>query len=172
MPVTYKPINTTTLGSSATDITFSSIPSTYTDLILVTSVFGSRAANVDSLAIRLNGDTASNYSYTYAIYESSAGTISGRASNQTNIWVGNFSSNSVTQPGPIIIQIQNYSNATTNKTILSRQNVIAGGSYDITGANVGLWRSTAAINSITVRSETGSNFSSGSTFTLYGIKAA
>jgi hypothetical protein len=172
MPGTYEPINTTTLSSSATDFTFSAIPSTYTDLILVTSVFGSRAANVDSLAIRFNGDTASNYSYTYLIGESSAGTISSRASNQTNIWVGNFTSNSVTQPSVIIVQIQNYSNTATNKTILSRQNAIAGGTYSIAGANVGLWRSTSAINSVTIRSETGSNFSSGSTFTLYGIKAA
>lgn len=172
MPVTYEPINTTTLASSVTDITFSSIPNTYTDLILVTSVFGSRAANVDSLAVRFNGDTASNYSYTYFIGESSAGAISSSAANQTNIWVGNFTSNSVTQPGAIVIQIQNYSNTTTNKTILSRQNAMAGGTYNITGANVGLWRSTSAITSVTVRSETGSNFSSGSTFTLYGIKAA
>jgi hypothetical protein len=172
MPSTYEPIATNTLGSAATDITFSSIPSTYTDLVLVTSVFGSRAANVDSLAIRFNSDTGSNYSYTYMIGESSAGAASSRASNQSNIWVGNITSNSVTQPGVIIVQIQNYSNTTTNKTVISRQNAMAGGGYNITGANVGLWRSTSAITSVTVRSETGSNLSSGSTFTLYGIKAA
>lgn len=172
MPLTYEPINTTTISSSVTNITFSSIPGTYTDLVLVASVFGSRAANADSLAIRFNNDSGSSYSYTYIIGESSAGAASARASNQTNIWVGNFTSNSVAQPGVIIVQVQNYSNTTTNKTILSRQNAIAGGTYNITGANVGLWRSTAAINSVTVRSETGSNFSSGSTFTLYGIKAA
>lgn len=168
---TYTDIASITLGSSATDITFSSIPSTYTDLVLVTATFGSRAANADSLAVRFNGDTGSNYSYTYMIGDAN-GAASGRASSQTNIWFGNFSSNSVANPSPIIIQIQNYANTTTFKTALSRQNAIAGGGYTNVGANVGLWRSTAAINSITVRSETGSNFSSGSTFNLYGIAAA
>ena len=171
MPKTYEPIATNTLGSAATDITFSSIPSTYTDLVLVTATFGSRAANADSLAIRFNSDTGSNYSYTYIIGDAN-GAASGRASSQTNIWCGNFSSNNVANPSPIIIQIQNYANTTTFKTVLARQNAIAGGGYTSTGINVGLWRSTTAINSITVRSETGSNFSAGSTFTLYGIKAA
>lgn len=171
MPATYDSIATTTLGSAQSSVTFSSISGSYTDLVLVVAATGDRASNVDSLAIRLNSDTGSNYSYTYLAGETSSGAISGRASNQTNIWCGNFTSNNVDNPSPIIIQIQNYSNTTTYKTTLSRGNPIAGG-YSATNANVGLWRSTAAITSVTVRSETGNNFRSGSTFTLYGVKAA
>lgn len=171
MATTYIPLYTTTLGSATPSVTINSISAGYTDLVLVVSVFGSRAANADSLAIRFNGDEASNYSYTYLIGDAN-GPASSRATNQTNIWCGNFSSNSVANPSPIIIQIQNYSNTATFKTVLSRQNAIAGGGYTITGANAGLWRSTVAINSITVRSETGSNFAVGSTFSLYGVAAA
>ena len=169
---TNVPIASITLSSAAPSITFSSIPQTYTDLVCVVSATGDRASNVDSLAIRFNSDTGSNYSYTYMAGEVTTGAISGRASNQTNIWCGNFTSNSVNNPSSIIIQIQNYSNTTTNKTTLSRGNPIAGGGYSATNANVGLWRNTAAITSMTVRSETANNFSSGTTFNLYGIANA
>jgi len=172
MPMTYEPIATTTLSSAQGSVTFSSISGNYTDLVLITVTTGDRASNVDSLAIRFNSDTGSNYSYTYMAGEVNTGAISGRASNQTNIWCGNFTSNNIDNPSSVIIQIQNYSNTTTNKTTLSRGNPMAGGGYTAVNANVGLWRNTAAITSVTVRSETGNNFKSGSTFTLYGIKAA
>jgi hypothetical protein len=61
----------------------------------------------------------------------------------------------------------NYSNATTYKTMLSRANNGAAG----VDAIANLWRSTAAISSITVKI-TGGNMKAGSTFTLYGIAAA
>jgi hypothetical protein len=61
----------------------------------------------------------------------------------------------------------NYRNSTTYKTVLSR--------YDdatkSTGAEVGLWRNTAAITSVLMKPGTGS-FAAGSTFTIYGIAAA
>jgi hypothetical protein len=69
-----------------------------------------------------------------------------------------------------IMQIMNYSNATTNKTVIARQNT--GGSASGAAAHVGLWRNTAAITAITIICYNGINFVSGSTFTLYGIKAA
>ena len=68
----------------------------------------------------------------------------------------------------LIVHIQNYANTTTNKTTLARANKAPAG----TDANVGLWRSTAAINSVTIFTASGANFSTGSTFTLYGIAAA
>ena len=67
----------------------------------------------------------------------------------------------------VIVQFMNYSNTTTNKTVLSRANNAATG----TDAIVNLWRSTAAITSIYVYVPSG-NFATGSTFTLYGILAA
>jgi hypothetical protein len=65
-----------------------------------------------------------------------------------------------------IINIQNYSNSTTYKTVLARSNNAATG----TDATVALWRSTSAITSIDYYLNSGS-WATGSTFTLYGIKA-
>ena len=65
------------------------------------------------------------------------------------------------------IDIMNYSNATTFKTCLVR----AGAANNSTLATVGLWRNTAAITSVSITCD-GANFVIGSTFSLYGIKAA
>jgi hypothetical protein len=66
------------------------------------------------------------------------------------------------------MQINNYSNATTYKTMISRQF----GQDQIAWFSVGLWRSTAAITSIVFTDESSGNFTTGFTLTLYGIKAA
>jgi hypothetical protein len=159
MPKTYEPISTQTLGSAAASVTFSSIPSTYTDLVLVNNF----TLSINSYQIlQFNGDTASNYSCTVM---SSNGTTasSNRYSNEAYL---NLTSAAGTQA--TIIQIQNYSNTTTFKTYLSRY---ANASTETT-AFVGMWRNTAAINSVTIKFPNSANFSIGSTFTLYGIKAA
>jgi hypothetical protein len=72
-----------------------------------------------------------------------------------------------TAQGNIIFQLQNYSNATTNKTVLCRSGV----ADDLTRAMVGLWRSTSAVTSILTAPVSGS-FATGTTLTLYGIQAA
>jgi hypothetical protein len=66
-----------------------------------------------------------------------------------------------------IVNIINYSNTTTYKTLLGRGNTSASRIQ----ATVGLWRSTSAINRIDLNIQ-GDNFAVGSTFTLYGIAAA
>ena len=153
MAFTYTPIATTTLGSAAASYTFSSIPSTYTDLILVVTAGNSAGANYSG-TIQFNGDTGTNYSYT-EVYTSGSSALSYRATNST------------LTAAPAIIQVQNYSNTTTYKTALARAGT--GTSVEMV---VGLWRSTSAINSIKVLSEGATNFIVGSTLTLYGISAA
>jgi hypothetical protein len=157
---TYTPIATTTLGSAVSSYTFSSIPSTYTDLIVIFA--GTIASSEGAYTLQFNSDTGSNYSTTF-LYGDGSAASSGRVSNQTTIYAGR----ATTTQGNGIAHIQNYSNATTYKTVISR-----GNNSSLTIAYVGLWRSTAAINSIKIANETGSNLSSGSTFTLYGIAAA
>ena len=63
MASTYEPIATTTLGSAASSITFSSIPATYTDLRLV--LVHTPSASTGNAQMQFNSDTATNYSYTY-----------------------------------------------------------------------------------------------------------
>lgn len=171
MPATYDPIATQTLGSASASVTFSSIPSTYTDLVLVTNYIATTLGN--TVALTFNNDTASNYSRTYlgAWNGPSSSYGSTRFTSRTNIscaWQTGAAS--TTSPNPIIYNIMNYSNTTTNKSVLFRFNTIAA-SLSETSAEVGLWRSTAAINRIDLTSSA-TTFAIGSTFTLYGIKAA
>lgn len=167
MPSTYTPIATTTGTGSASTVTFSSISGTYTDLILVCSVF---LASSNSVQIRFNSDSGSNYSYT--VLDGSGSTVSSnRQTNVTGIQLAAWSSNvgSTTEASPIFCSINNYSNTATHKTALVRStaNATSGGSVD---GFIGNWRNTSAITSITIVS--GANFTTNSTFTLYGIKAA
>jgi len=163
---TYEPIaKTTGTGSNAT-ITFNSISASYTDLIIVANVLSSTA---DYLYMRFNGDTATNYSTTYIKGTGSAASSS-RFSSQTWIAPGALTIGfSTTIPMFSKISVFNYAGS-TNKTILSESSFDNNGSGDVTRA-VGLWRSTSAITSITLYSDSGS-FSTSSTFALYGIKAA
>jgi hypothetical protein len=164
MPSTYTTIATQTLGSAAATVTFSSIPSTYTDLVLIiTPQSSSGTASVD---IQLNGDTGTNYSLTY-LYGTGSSAASGRDSN-TAIAGGGSAVATANIFLTNTVQIQNYSNTTTNKTLLMRTGNTDGNVLTA----VSIWRNTAAITSISLKLATAVNFTTGSTFTLYGIKAA
>jgi hypothetical protein len=162
MPSTYEPIATQTLGSATTTVTFNSISSSYTDLVLITGIIGVGDAQMN---VRFNSDTGSNYSTTY-LNGNGTSARSDRASNTTSIGTDyNFA---ITTNGNVTIcQFMNYSNSTTYKTVLSRSGEASKGVQ----ATVGLWRNTAAIDTIQLIASN-NNFNTGSTFTLYGIKAA
>ena len=166
MPSTYEPIATTTLGSAAASMTFSSIPATYTDLRLVT-VFRNTTTAADSY-IRFNGVSTGNlYSFT---------SVKGNGSTAS-------SGQSVTNGFPVTPDGQalspNWSMTTldlfsyagsTNKSCLINTSIDLNGSGS-TQSWVGLFSSTSAITSVSVVTLT-ANFAIGSTATLYGIKNA
>ena len=159
---TYTPIATQTLGSSAANVTFSSISGSYTDLIIVASAYASSADT--SIEVYYNGSASSGL-YSETILDGDGSTASSaRESNVNAAALGSVG----TSQSVSIIQIQNYSNTTTYKTALGRGNNI----NNRVRAYVGLWRNTAAITSVTLYLTGSANFGSGSTFTLYGIKAA
>lgn len=164
---TYTPIATYTLPSAATSYTFTSIPSTYTDLILVVSA-GLTAGDYPIFQVG-NGsvDTGSNYSYTTLVGTGSSA-LSGRSSNSAYGFL-DLAPTTANGEWNTITHFMNYSNTTTNKTVISRAN--AGGTGGETRATVSLWRSTVAINTIKIYILTSASFVTGSTFTLYGIKA-
>jgi hypothetical protein len=160
MPKTYEPIQTQTLGSTATSVTFSSIPATYTDLVIVGVVSGAG----DQIKLQFNGDTSSIYSYRF-LYGNGTSALSAEATgNNAYIRIGQSYTSNL---GNFICNVLNYSNTTTYKSVLSR----AGNAGNLLGLFTGTWRSTAAVTSIKFELLSGS-FDSGSTFTLYGIKAA
>jgi hypothetical protein len=164
MPITYEPLATTTLGSAAATVTFSSISGAYTDLILITN--SATGVNDIDMYIQVNSDTGSNYSWTRITGNGTSAASSRGSSSSLGYRVGNMSGSNVGQNNAVI-QFQNYSNATTYKTILSRSN----NASLLVELFVGLWRSTSAITSMDIKTQSGT-FSTGSTFTLYGIKAA
>lgn len=171
MPTTYEPIATNTLGSTAASVTFSSIPSTYTDLVLVINYIATTLGN--TVQMTFNNDTSSNYSRTYlgGYATPTNGFGSTRFTSVSNIGCAwQVGAASTGNPNPIIYNIMNYNNTTTNKTVLFRFNTVATSLSEVS-AEVGLWRSTAAINRIDLTSSA-STFAIGSTFTIYGIKAA
>lgn len=159
---TYEPITVVTAsGSSSSQLVMSSIPSTYTNLVLV---INSGQATADGFySVRFNGDTGSNYSNTQIVGNGSTVTTN-RNTSQTQGYIHSTAEGSLADT--VIVNIPNYQNTNVFKSILSRGNSV---SYRVV-TSISLWRSTAAITSITVLG--GSNILSGSTFTLYGIAAA
>jgi hypothetical protein len=103
MPATYEPIATYTAPSAQASYTFSSIPSTYTDLVLVAN-FGKSADT--AIKYRVNGDTGSNYSVT-ALYGDGSSAGSFRTSNVTSGEFSYFAS--ATALATALISFQNYS---------------------------------------------------------------
>jgi hypothetical protein len=155
---TYTPIATTTLGSAQATVTFSSISQSYTDLVVVINGAASTEA---SDTMQFNSDTGSNYSYT----ELDGAPGSGRASNRTACYLGNTYTDQYVK----VINIMNYSNSTTYKTVLSRSNYQAG-TYAVS-AWVSLWRNTNSITQLVIGPNSGT-MNTGTTVSLYGIAAA
>lgn len=172
MAATYSPIASITVGASTATVTFSSIPSTYTDLVIVgTGTFS--AYDGYSPWVRFNGDSGNNYSQTVLSGNGTSATSS-RTSSQAQFYTGSVTGwdTSDADRAMFILHIFNYANTTTNKTSLSRQSV-ASGTYPGTELLCGLWRSTAAINKIDLTANTSGTFSNvGTTFSLYGILGA
>jgi hypothetical protein len=166
MPSTYEPIATQTLGSAAASVTFSSIPSTYTDLILISQPKSTATEGIVYLQFNSIGGTS--YSSTY-IYGSGSAASSGRRSNSgLGVIAENAYATSTAGNTTFVTQIMNYANTTTFKNWLSRGNRV-----DAQGTEVmiGLCRDTSAITSVSLLIG-GTTFATGSVFTLYGIKAA
>ncbi len=167
MPATYEPIATTTLGSAASNITFSSIPNTYTDLKIVLVAAGSASEQV---YVQFNGDTGTNYSQTYL--QGNGGTAESlRQTSVAYIFAG-YMADSVygsSMRGLTTINIFSYAGSTFKTTLSEGSNNTNG--QGLVSRHVGLWRSTSAITSVKLYPSTG-NFTTGTIATIYGIKAA
>lgn len=165
---TYVALDTKTVTSAVSSVTFTSIPQGYTDLVIVADIsYASLSGgNVGYVFCQVgNGsiDTGSNYSVTDLRGTGSAA-ASYRSSNSTQFDL--YSNITTTTHGIFRMNFQNYSNTTTYKTLLCRED-------DTTNVNavVGTWRSTSAINTIKIFDAQSYNFAVGSTFTIYGVAA-
>lgn len=169
MATTYIPIATTTLGSDAFTYTFTSIPNTYTDLVMVVQTKHDGSGTGYWVQALPNSSTAANsYGNTY-IQGNGSSAVSGRYSSRTDgYFIGLCNS---TQWTTITTQFMNYANTNINKIAISRSDAA---SADGPMALVHSWASTDAISSIKVQIEGGGGVKMviGTTLTLYGILAA
>jgi hypothetical protein len=159
---TYTALATVTLGASASSVTFSSIPATYRDLILVHNGTSSNAS-VNTVLARLNADTGSNF-FQVAMNGDGSSTSSFTFTG-TGVSAGFTRS---TELSVNITQIMDYSATDKHKTALSRHNNSAVGAVRAAATR---WANTAAVSSIVLVIDTGATFSSGTTFSLYGVIA-
>jgi hypothetical protein len=164
MTGTYRPLATVTLGSSASSVTFSSIPATYRDLILV--VNGETTGGNPTVFARFNSDSGTNYPQVFMWAFTSA-------QSGTNAGTGFFITSSTSLAGARFIgnvSVMDYSATDKHKTVLSRSGYKNASSIDFVEASASKWANTAAITTFAVFTSA-NNFASGSTFSLYGVIA-
>jgi hypothetical protein len=156
---TYTPLANTTLGSSASSVTFSSISGSYRDLILV---FNGSASADENMRFRFNGSTSG---YT-AIEAAGSGSVTAKATNPASgagyVTINYPSVGTGRTVG--VYQFMDYSATDKQKSVLLRNNSSDWG----TAMTSARWANTAAITSIQLYPNAGT-FSAGSTFALYGI---
>lgn len=155
---TYKPIATTTLASNASSYTFSSIPQTYTDLVLVCNVTNTASGYFGG---KINADSGSNYSDTIVWGATNAESFRYTGTSSSRF---GYSTTANSSKKTVIVNFMNYSNTATYKVMATEA-----GDTGAAGAAISLYRSTSAITSIEVFFSDGASIASGSTFTLYGI---
>jgi hypothetical protein len=171
MANTYELIASNTVGSGGvSSVTFSSIPSTYTDLKIVASTRSAKADTTDYLYFTFSG--SSSYAATKILYGSGSGTGSFNWSTVSGITAGiinaainsgsTFTSSDIYIPNYLVSQYKAVSSDTT------QEGNTGSGIYATMTA--GLSNSNTAISSITLATESGSNFVQYSSFYLYGIK--
>lgn len=168
---TYTPIAsyTVTGSTSFTAISLSSIPQTYTDLILIIRSGVTNAGISDSdIRMRPNNNSSSIYSETWLSGDGSSASSVGQFKYDNSLfYLGNTGSGGTVNT----YHFMNYANTTTYKTIMCRASNNYGG---VVRSSVGLWKSTAAINQIwmDLNFQSSNDWSVGSNFSLYGIAAA
>lgn len=149
---TYIPLANSTLGSTAATVTFSSIPATYRDLVVI--VNGKTSAN-QATGLRFNSDSGSNYSMV-RMYTT--------ASSTSTTTYGLLTTGDPTADTLTIAQIMDYSATDKHKPVLIRSNITANN----TAAHFVRWANTAAITTVAVEAIS-TTWAAGTTFALYGI---
>jgi hypothetical protein len=168
MPTTYTLITSTVLGSGSSDVTFSSIPQTYTDLVVRVSMRSTGANQITRFNI--NGDAGNFYSYT--VLQGNGGTVG--TSNNTGVgtmqWNESMTSSTDTGStfGVMELYIPNYT-ATQNRQLSNVYVTEGNTSTQYINLNSNLYKSSTAITSISF-TKSSFQFAIGSSFNLYGIK--
>lgn len=176
VPPSYESIATATGTGSSTTITFSSIPGTYKHLQIrgiMRQTGSGGGGGFSDFRIRFNSDTANNYAYHQLYADGSTVYNAGSSSAATTYfeYYALIPQNGTTANvmGVSIIDIHDYASTTKNKTLRAFNGTDNNGAGWV-HLDSGVWLSTSAITSVSLIAPTGINFSTSSTFALYGIK--
>lgn len=174
MANTFIKIASATVGAGgASSINFSSIPATYTDLVLKLSARGAANFNPRNLYLNFNSDTGNNYPFRFLYGNgSSAGSSNSSSEGFTSTaWVGYISGNTSTAStfGNAEIYIPNYAGS-KYKSLSSDSVTENNATAAYASLHAATWNSTSAITSIQLTCSNSENFAQYSTATLYGIK--
>ena len=170
MPSTYTLISSNVLASVTNSITFSSIPQTYTDLVILASVRTERNVNANGYITVYFNNSLSNFSRT--ALRNNSGTVSSYRTTGLALPVNSIEgSNTANTFTPLEIYIPNYTNS-SNKPLLALSRKENNSTSVLQDTDAVLWSGTAAITSIKLDTYDGSgeNISTYSSFYLYGIK--
>lgn len=173
LATTYTLISSNTLSASAASVTFSSIPSTYTDLCLKISARTDDALLGVHIRMTIDNNASTNYAGT-RLYGTGAAAFSARYSTGSNTyWLAYDAAEGTSATTSTFtnseIYLPNY--AVSGNKIASM--------FDVTETNAAntnmdlvasLFTGTTTISSFILTSNSGGNFVSGSSFYLYGIK--
>jgi hypothetical protein len=171
MAITYDSIASTTVSTTTSSVTFNSIPSIYTDLVLMASMAPITGGSSTTYGLRFNGDTGTNY-YRVTSYASSSTNGASAATGTTHILL-NYSSVDNGGNGPVhLTKINIFDYYSLNRKTISWDQALEVNTSGSLVRGAGLWDSTAEITSITFYSPTSTNFQVGSTLSLYGIAKA
>ncbi len=158
------------LTGTQANIDFTSIPQTFTDLLLVYSLRTNLSGFAyDDTSVRFNSDSGNNYSNRQLV--SVNGSVSsGGASGQNNTLAPESTGASATSNtfGSGQIYIANYTSSNA-KSVSTEGVTETNSTATVMMINAGLWNSSSAITSIRIYSRNATSFVSGSSATLYGI---
>jgi hypothetical protein len=168
---TYTLINSNVLSSSAASVTFSSIPTTYRDLVLKTTIrLDNTASNVNMGFNTDSGLTRWNTTYIRGNGSTVVTTTTGSGSNEAYVINANISTSDTSMFSNDEIYIPDYSISSLKQTYTFSardNNTTGGGLLTVTSA----YYSTATIvSTLKLLPNGGVNFAAGSSFYLYGIK--
>lgn len=162
-----------TLAAPAASVVFSTIPQTYTHLLLTIDGATTDAALFGQLGIQFNGDTGANYDYeSFSVTGSASGANPQFAQTKLSSVILSGLTATANTSGSGVVWMMNYKNSAffkNSRTNYDRFETLGTTTTYGTGQISGLWRNTAAITSITLFDQSGGNLGTGSSFTLYGI---
>lgn len=167
MANTFELISSTTVGSGGvSSIDFTSIPATFTDLVLHTSIRQSNASNFSTLQLTINSSTST---FTNKILEAdTAGSPSSGTSPARYVGYINASTSTANTFGVATIYLPNYAGS-TNKSYSIEYASEINATSDYLGMVAGLWATNSVITAISLVPSTGTILQH-STAYLYGVK--